>query len=251
MFSNILFAQSNETIYASYKYTLGDSDTKSDAKKIAFIEAKRLCLEKAGSYIESNTQVLDFKLSKDEIKTYTGGILKVEIVSEEFKAVGETLTLFMEVKAEIVLNEVRDSLKRVREDRKFAATVKEQEKQLQALEDKIRNLQHQLSSNDFDKTAQIRQERKTVFDKIDELERIKSEIKSKTTLATENIAFGMTREEVKKILGGPRSIDHENYNYGNVWIIFSGGVVGCVIDAKLYFWAGDCDYYRGRGAIVK
>lgn len=33
-------------------YTLGDSDTKSDAKKIAFIEAKRLCLEKAGSYIK-------------------------------------------------------------------------------------------------------------------------------------------------------------------------------------------------------
>jgi hypothetical protein len=146
-FSQSLFAQSKETIRASYKYTLGDSDTKSDAKKIAFIEAKRLCLEKAGSYIESNTEVLDFRLSKDEIKTYTGGILKVEIVSEEFKAVGETLTLFMEVRAEVVINEVRDSLKRVREDRKFAATVKEQEKQLQALEDKIRKLQQQLSND--------------------------------------------------------------------------------------------------------
>ena len=74
-FSQTLFAQSKETIYASYKYTLGDSDTKSDAKKIAFIEAKRLCLEKAGSYIESNTEVLNFKLSKDEIRTYTNRTL--------------------------------------------------------------------------------------------------------------------------------------------------------------------------------
>lgn len=232
-FSQMLFAQSKETIHASYKYTLGDSDTKSDAKKIAFIEAKRLCLEKAGSYIESNTEVLDFRLSKDEIKTYTGGILKVAIVSEEFKAIGETLTLFMEVKAEVVLNEVRDSLKRVREDRKFAATVKDQEKQLQSLEDKIRKLQQQLSNNDFEKTAIIRQERKAVFTKIDELERIKSEIKSKTVLAIENIEIGMTKTEVIKLVGQPRSKDSlGSFNYGNVWIIFEGGLVGCLVKTE-------------------
>ena len=262
-FSQSLFAQSKETIYASYKYTLGDSDTKSDAKKIAFIEAKRLCLEKAGSYIESNTEVLNFRLSKDEIKTYTGGILKVEIVSEEFKAIGENLTLFMEVKAEVDLKEVQENLKRVKEDKKFAEKIKEQEKQLQTLEDKIRKLQQQLSGNAsgldlsafeakaFDKTAKIRQERKKVFSEIDELEQIKSEIKSKTNLAIENIEIGMTPEEVKKILGNPRSKDCDNYNYGNVWIIFNGGVVGCIIDATSYFWASHCDSYRRKGAIVK
>ncbi len=250
-FSQALFAESKETIYASYKYTLGDSDTKSDAKKIAFIEAKRLCIEKAGSYIESNTEVLNFRLSKDEIRIYTGGILKVEIISEEFKAVGETLTLFMEVKAEVDLKEVKESLKRVKEDKKFAEKIKDQEKQLQALEGKIRNLQQQLSSNDFDKTAKIRQERKKVFSKMDELERIKSEIKSKTNLAIENIEIGMTPEEVKKILGNPRSTDFNNYNYGNVWIIFNGGVVGCVIDAKSYFGPRVCDSYRNHGAVIK
>ena len=141
----IFICSIKETIHISYKYTLGDSDTKSDAKKIAFIEAKRLCLEKAGSYIESNTEVLNFRLSKDEIRTYTGGILKVEIVSEEFKAIGENLTLFMEVKADVDLKEVQENLKRVKEDKKFAEKIKEQEKQLQALEDKIRNLQPLLS----------------------------------------------------------------------------------------------------------
>lgn len=71
LFTHTVFAASKETIYASYKYALGDSDTKSDAKRIAFIEAKRLCLEKAGVYLESNTEVLNSQLSKDEIKTYT------------------------------------------------------------------------------------------------------------------------------------------------------------------------------------
>ena len=121
----IFICSIKETIHISYKYTLGDSDTKSDAKKIAFIEAKRLCLEKAGSYIESNTEVLNFRLSKDEIRTYTGGILKVEIVSEEFKVIGENLTLFMEVKADVDLKEVQENLKRVKEDKKFAEKIKE------------------------------------------------------------------------------------------------------------------------------
>lgn len=232
LFSQFLYAQSKETIYASYKYTLGDSDTKSDAKKIAFIEAKRICLEKAGSYIESKTEVSDFRLSKDEIKTYTGGILKVEIVSEEFKAVGENLTLFMDVKAEVDLQEVKNNLKRVKEDKKFAEKIKEQEKQLQELEDKIKNLQQQLSSNDFDKNVKIRKERKEVFGKIDELEKIKFEIKSKTQLAVEMIEPGMTPQEVRSLLGPPRSTAcYQHLNYGRVWIIIESGIVQCLVDA--------------------
>lgn len=247
LYPNIIFAQSNETIYASYKYTLGDSDTKSDAKKIAFIEAKRLCLEKAGSYIESNTEVLNFRLSKDEIKTYTGGILKVEIVSEEFKAVGENLTLYMVVKSEIVLNDVRDNFKRVREDKIFASTIRKQEMQLQELENKIRKLQQNLSSNDFNKTSNIRKERKAVFDKIDELEKIKSEIESKTNLAIENIVVGMTPQEVISIVGDPRSKDfYNNFNYGDVWVIFENGIVRCLVTAQS-FGSGEkkCSWYDG------
>jgi hypothetical protein len=249
-FSEYLFAQSKEIIYARYKYTLGDSDTKNDAKKIAFIQAKRLCLEQAGTYIESNTEILDFRLSKDEIKTYTGGILKVEIVSEEFKAVDETLTLFMEVKADVDLREVSDSLKRVKNDSTFAKTIKEQEKQLQNLEDKIRNLQVQLSNGDYNKTAKIRQERKIIFTKIDALEKIKAEIQSKTSLAIDNIVAGMTPKEVTEILDYPRSNDYGNYNYGNVWIIFKGGIVDCIVDATAYRWGKDCNAYTSEGSVI-
>jgi multidrug efflux pump subunit AcrB len=242
LFSQSLFAQSKETIYASYKYTLGDSDTKSDSKKIAFIEAKRLCLEKAGTYIESNTEVLNSQLSRDEIKTYTGGFLKVEIVSEQFKAADETLTLFMEVKAEVDLKEVNDNLKRVKSDKKYAAKIREQEKQLQGLEDKIRKMQKQLSSNDFDKTTKIRQERKTVFKKIDELERIRHTIISRAEEVTEKIEAGMTIEDVVKLVGQPRKKDHclsrTYYNYGKAWIIFQSGIVRCIVPSDSF--RGSC-----------
>ncbi len=35
-----------ETVYASYKYIMGDNDSKNDAKRICFMEAKRLLIEK-------------------------------------------------------------------------------------------------------------------------------------------------------------------------------------------------------------
>lgn len=238
LFAHTGLAASKETIYASYKYALGDSDTKSDAKKIAFIEAKRLCLEKAGVYLESNTEVLNSQLSKDEIKTYTGGILKVEVVSEQFKAVGESLTLFMEVKAEIDLKEISENLKRVKTDKKFAAKIKEQEKQLQSLEEKIRRMQQQLSNDDFDKTSKIRQERKKVFTKIDELEQIKNTINEKAQAVAEKIEVGMSQEDVIKLIGQPRKKDKcagvLTYNYGKSWIIFKSEIVRFILPADQY-----------------
>jgi hypothetical protein len=50
-----------EVVYASYKYVMGDNDTKNDAKRLCFLEAKRRCLEKVGSYVESLSEVQDYK----------------------------------------------------------------------------------------------------------------------------------------------------------------------------------------------
>lgn len=244
LFMQMVFAASKETIYTTYKYVLGDNDTKSDAKKIAFIEAKRLCLEKAGTYLESNTEVLNFQLSKDEIKTYTSGILKVEIVSEQFKAIDETLTLFMEVRAEVDLTEISENMKRIKTDKKFAGKIKEQEKQLQSLEEKIRIMQQQLSSDDFKKTSKIRQDRKKVFLKIDELERIKNTINSKAQEVADKIEIGMSIEDVIKLVGPPRKKDEclgtTTYNNGKSWIIFKSGIVRQIEPAESF--SGPCGY---------
>src|SRR4030043_874461 len=75
----------SETIYASYKYSMGDNDTKNDAKRICFIEAKRLAIEKAGTYLESTTEIRNFQLTRDEIRTFAAAIIKVDIASEEVK----------------------------------------------------------------------------------------------------------------------------------------------------------------------
>ena len=69
----------SETIFASYKYTMGDNDTKNDAKRICFLEAKRLAIEKAGTYIESSTEIKNFNLTRNEIQLLPEQLLKLRL----------------------------------------------------------------------------------------------------------------------------------------------------------------------------
>jgi hypothetical protein len=237
-----------ETIYSSYKYTMGDNDTKNDAKRICFLEAKRLAIEKAGTYIESSTEVRNFQLTRDEIRIYAAAIIKVDIVSEEINFVGESTVIFMTVKAEVDLDSFRGRVKQIKSDRELEKKVKEQQMQLQMMEDKIKNLQRQLTTKDFDETVKVRKERKETFERIDELERVKYQISSKTKSAKEMIKSGMTIEEVIKFAGVPRgraTCTSDSYlNYGAIWVWFESGIAKGYIPIDK--WEGPCHspYYH-------
>ncbi len=71
-----------KVIEAESTYSMGDNDSKVDARRIATQEAKRKALELAGTYVESLSEVRNYQLSRDEVKSYTAGILETEIVSE-------------------------------------------------------------------------------------------------------------------------------------------------------------------------
>jgi hypothetical protein len=246
----------NETIYASYKYAMGDNDTKNDAKRICFLEAKRLAIEKAGTYIESATEIKNFQLTRDEIRTFAGAIIKVDIASEKIEFVGENPTIFMTVKAEVDIESFRERVKQIKGDRELERKIKDQQAQLQTMENKIKDLQKQLAAKDPEGAINVRRERKEAFDTIDELEKIKLDIRTKTRVAAQNVELGMTPEEVIRLLGEPRAISYPyglRYNYGNVWIVFESGVVSCLIRAE-YFeaWLERKDYRRENPkAIIK
>ncbi len=50
----------------------------------------------------------------------------------------------------------------------------------------------------------------------------------------------MTPKEVVKLIGQPRSTDYydQRYNYGNVWVVFDGGIVGCLVKTEDYLIGG-------------
>ena len=90
------------TITATGEYRMGDNDTRADAKRLALLDAKRLALEEAGTYIESITQVKNFDLTKEEIRAYTAGI--VEVTEQATRDVVDGITHIVRVEVTVKID---------------------------------------------------------------------------------------------------------------------------------------------------
>lgn len=72
------------TFVKEYTYRAGEDDSRNSSRVIALREVKRLLLEELGTYLESETEVKNFQLTKDQITTLTAGIVQTEIVEEKW-----------------------------------------------------------------------------------------------------------------------------------------------------------------------
>ena len=97
-------------------YIMGDNDSKVDARRIAIQEAKRKALELTGTYVESLTQVKNYQLSKDEIKTYAAGVMETEVVSEEMRGTTEHPEMYVKTRCKIDTDVLMKMIDRYREN---------------------------------------------------------------------------------------------------------------------------------------
>jgi len=137
-----------ETIYATHKYIMGDNDSKIEARRICFSEAKRSVLDKAGAYIESYTEVKDARLTKDEISAYSARLLKVVIVQETWRPVRENLEVRLKVKAQVDTDSIKKSFVELANNSSLRKKLKQQQKHLKELEIKFSKLQKQMFKDD-------------------------------------------------------------------------------------------------------
>jgi len=108
LFSLIIASFSPIATYAEVKviesestYIMGDNDSKVEARRIAIQEAQRKALELAGTYVESLTQVKNYQLTKDEIKSYTAGVIETEIVSEQMRGTTDHPEIYIKAQCKI------------------------------------------------------------------------------------------------------------------------------------------------------
>ena len=73
-----------KTFIKEYTYQAGDEDSKNSCRIIALREVKRLLLEELGTYLESETEVKNFQMTKDQIVTLTAGIVGTELIEEKW-----------------------------------------------------------------------------------------------------------------------------------------------------------------------
>lgn len=92
--SNIIYAAPQE-VSAEGTYRLGDNDTRDNAKKYALADAKRKIIEQVGVLVESYTEVNNFKITKDQIKSATSAIIKVKSEQVDFYENGTLCKAFV------------------------------------------------------------------------------------------------------------------------------------------------------------
>lgn len=231
-----------EAVTASHTYAMGENDSKNDARRMCFLEAKRKVIEKAVTFIYSRTQVVNGKLSKDEVNTYTAALVKVETASEKWgMSPSGGMSISMTVKALIDVSKLEKQLKAIKSDSTAQTKIKEQQKRLSSLEAQVASFQKSLGAADATDASQLRKERNLIFKEMDELQAKKvsivSKIKASGIKVQELVELGMTKDEVVSLVGKPRTTTSPGYgrgwrdaggwNYGSIWINFSDGIVEC------------------------
>jgi tetratricopeptide (TPR) repeat protein len=158
------FAQIKE-IVSEGAYNMGDGETPSVAESRALLNAKRVALEQAGTYVESYTKVKNMWVTEDEIQVLASGIMEVEILDKKRTIAGDGFRFWVKIKARVNPDKIAEMAKKVKEK-----SVVDDYKKIQEAYDKsqreIEELKKQLAKAKGDK------EKKQVEAKISDDERM-------------------------------------------------------------------------------
>ena len=101
IFENLAFAQTRVFV-EEYTYRASEADSRLSSRVMALEQVKRILLEKLGTYLESETEVKNFQLTKDQIVILSAGIVRAEIVEERWD--GKTYYL-VSIRKPLILGE--------------------------------------------------------------------------------------------------------------------------------------------------
>jgi hypothetical protein len=103
-------------VTASGEYRMGDHDTRADAVRLAIEAAKRQALEEVATYLESVTEVRDMDVTRDDIRTYTAGVVMVLNQQVSTRLEGETVVIQADLTAQVDPNEVAQAITALRDN---------------------------------------------------------------------------------------------------------------------------------------
>lgn len=124
-------------VTAAGEYRMGDHDTRADAARLAVEAGKKDALEQVATYLESVTEVRNLDVTRDDLRSYTAGIVKVLEQTVTTRVEGETVVVRADLRAEVDPQNVVRAIAALRENESAA-------RQLQTLRAETDQLQHRL-----------------------------------------------------------------------------------------------------------
>ena len=103
-------------VIASGEYQMGDHDTRADAVRLAVEAAKRQALEQVATYLESVTEMKNMDVTRDDIRTYTAGIVMVLDQKISTRLDGDTVIIHADLTAQVDPKEVAQAIETLREN---------------------------------------------------------------------------------------------------------------------------------------
>ena len=125
-----------------YTYQAGEIDSKLSSRTIALEQVKRLLLEELGTYLISETVVKNFELTKDQISSFTAGIVMTVILDEKW----DGKTYFLKAKITTDTDELARSIDDVRRNQEQSKDWEEMKKKKDEALKKIEELRKELEN---------------------------------------------------------------------------------------------------------
>lgn len=133
------------------EFRMGDRDTREDAMRLATEAAKRNALEQVATYLESVTVVEGDDITKDEIKTYTAGLILVLDQRANVWLDGDGVVVTVDLISQINTEDVAQAILALRENESARH-------QLATLKTEIDELHQELEAANFSLAAAITDE---------------------------------------------------------------------------------------------
>jgi hypothetical protein len=121
------------------EHRMNDHETKSDGIRLATEQAKRQALEQVASYLESVTVVRDLDVTRDELRSYTAGMVLILDQHVTTTLDGEFVMVRVDLTAQVDTDEVARAIATLRQN-------EDAREQLLALRRDVESLQQELDA---------------------------------------------------------------------------------------------------------
>jgi len=184
------------------EYRMSAHDTEVDATRMAIEDAKRQALEQAATYLESVREVHNLDVTRDEIRTYTAGVVTVLNQQASTRVENGVIVIHVDLTAQVNEDEVIQAIASLRENQ----SIKQQLVLLQAKTDQLYQQLHAanqaLAAATMPQHVQaLTRERQDLLDRL-EADVLMGRAKTDTAALTAETGFPSSLARLRRSLGG-------------------------------------------------
>ncbi len=137
----------SRVVNAQGEHRMGDRDTREDAIRLATEAAKRNALEQVATYLESVTIVDGMDVTKDEIRTYTAGLVLVLNQQISTSLDGDVVVIKADLLAQMDTEEVARAITAFRENEDARVQLAELKQENEQLQEELKSVNQVLGSS--------------------------------------------------------------------------------------------------------